>query len=155
VSMLGSPPGRGWLAVTGEGRGCQNRGVLTIGLVDLGVSDVRRAAEFWCKALGYEVREDGFGGWATVLVPPGVPGTKVALQCSQTVPQDHPRLYLDLHVANASQQAARSRPAWCRWELSGLTGTAIQTTRTSSRWPTRTAIVPALSTLAMSTADRR
>jgi len=36
----------------------------------LGVTDVWRAAEFWSAALGYSVREDGFGGWAKVLVPP-------------------------------------------------------------------------------------
>lgn len=39
-------------------------------LMVLGVTDVWRAAEFWSAALGYSVREDGFGGWAKVLVPP-------------------------------------------------------------------------------------
>jgi catechol 2,3-dioxygenase-like lactoylglutathione lyase family enzyme len=82
--------------------------VLTIGLIALGVSDVGRAAEFWCEALGYERREDGFGGWATVLVPPGGTGTKIALQRSRTVPQEHPRLHLDLHVADAAGLAAES-----------------------------------------------
>jgi catechol 2,3-dioxygenase-like lactoylglutathione lyase family enzyme len=82
--------------------------VLTIGLIALGVSDVVRAAEFWCQALGYELREDGFGGWATVLVPPGGTGTKIALQRSRTTPQGHPRLHLDLHVADAAGQAAES-----------------------------------------------
>jgi catechol 2,3-dioxygenase-like lactoylglutathione lyase family enzyme len=77
--------------------------VLTTGLIALGVSDVRRAAEFWCEALGYELREDGFGGWATVLVPPGGAGTKIALQRSQAKPQEHPRLHLDLHVADATE----------------------------------------------------
>jgi catechol 2,3-dioxygenase-like lactoylglutathione lyase family enzyme len=90
----------------GQGCCCQNRRVLTIGLIALGVGDVRRAAEFWCEALGYELREDGFGGWATVLVPPGGAGTKIALQHSQTSPQEHPRLHLDLHVADAAEQAA-------------------------------------------------
>jgi len=54
----------------GVGDGCQNRPVLTIGVVALGVTDVQRAAEFWRQALGYELRADGFGGWATVLAPP-------------------------------------------------------------------------------------
>jgi catechol 2,3-dioxygenase-like lactoylglutathione lyase family enzyme len=79
---------------------------MRIGLVVLGVSDVRRAATFWCEALGYELREDGFGGWAAVLAPPLGAGTKIALQRSQTVPEDHPRLHLDLHVADAAEQAA-------------------------------------------------
>ncbi len=80
--------------------------MLTIGVVALGVTDVGRAADFWRQALGYELREDGFGGWATVLVPPDGSGTPIALQRSQTPPQDHPRLHLDLHVADATEQAA-------------------------------------------------
>ena len=83
-----------------------NPALLSIGVVALGVTDVPRAAEFWCRALGYEVREDGFGGWATVLTPPGGSGTKIALQRTQTQPQDHPRLHLDLHVADAAEQVA-------------------------------------------------
>ena len=43
--------------------------MLTIGLVALGATDPGRAAEFWRQALGYELREDGYGGWAKVLVP--------------------------------------------------------------------------------------
>jgi Glyoxalase-like domain len=31
---------------------------------------------------------------------------KIALQRSQTTPQEHPRLHLDLHVADAAGQAA-------------------------------------------------
>jgi catechol 2,3-dioxygenase-like lactoylglutathione lyase family enzyme len=78
--------------------------MLTFGVVVLGVTDVRRAAEFWSAALGYEVREDGFGGWANVLMSPNGVGTAIALQLSQTPPQDHPRMHLDLHVANADEQ---------------------------------------------------
>jgi catechol 2,3-dioxygenase-like lactoylglutathione lyase family enzyme len=88
--------------------GCQNRRVLEVGVIALGVSDVERAARFWCEALGYVRREDGFGGWATVLVPPGDGGVKIALQRSQTPPQEHPRLHLDLHVPNAAEQAAET-----------------------------------------------
>jgi catechol 2,3-dioxygenase-like lactoylglutathione lyase family enzyme len=83
--------------------------VLTVGVVALGVGDVERAADFWTRALGYEVRRDGFGGWATVLVPPdGGPGTRIALQRSETPPQQRPRLHLDLHVASAAEQAAET-----------------------------------------------
>ena len=81
--------------------------MLTVGVVVLGVQDVERSATFWTAALDYEVRRDGFGGWATVLVPPdGRPGTALALQRSETPPQDHPRLHLDLHVADAAEQTA-------------------------------------------------
>jgi catechol 2,3-dioxygenase-like lactoylglutathione lyase family enzyme len=83
-----------------------NHPVLSVGVVALGVSDVERAKEFWSQTLGYRLRQDGFGGWATVLVPPNGSGTIIALQRSQTPPQDHPRLHLDLHVADADEQAA-------------------------------------------------
>ncbi len=82
--------------------------MLTLGVVVLGVTDRRRAEEFWCAALGYQVRDDGFGGWARVLVPPDGTGTVIALQTSQTAPQDHPRLHLDLHVADAAEQEAEA-----------------------------------------------
>ncbi len=75
-------------------------------MVVLGVSDVPRAAEFWGQALGYQLRQDGFGGWAAVLGPPAGAGTRIALQRSQTPWQQHPRLHLDLHVADAAEQAA-------------------------------------------------
>jgi catechol 2,3-dioxygenase-like lactoylglutathione lyase family enzyme len=98
--------------------------MLTFGVVVLGVTDRRRAEAFWCAALGYEVREDGFGGWARVLVPPDGTGTMIALQTSETPPDDHPRIHFDLHVADASEQeteAARlvslgaSRVDWDRF----------------------------------------
>jgi len=82
--------------------------VLRFGVVALGVTDVRRAVEFWSAALGYLVREDGFGGWAKVLVAPDGTGTAIALQLSQTPPQDHPRLHFDLHVADADEQEAEA-----------------------------------------------
>ena len=87
---------------------CQDPPVLTIGVVVLGVTDVQRAVAFWREALGYDVRTDGFGGWATVLTPPGGSGTKIALQRSQTPVQDHPRLHLDLHVADAAEKATEA-----------------------------------------------
>jgi catechol 2,3-dioxygenase-like lactoylglutathione lyase family enzyme len=82
--------------------------VLSIGVVAIGVGDVERAAEFWCRALGYDVRRDGFGGWATVLTPPDGRGTLIALQRSDTPAADHPRLHLDLHVPDAAALAAET-----------------------------------------------
>jgi catechol 2,3-dioxygenase-like lactoylglutathione lyase family enzyme len=78
-------------------------------MVVLGAADVRRAAEFWRQALGYELRKDGFAGCAVVLTPPGGgSGAKIALQPSQTPPRGHPRLHLDLHAADAAEQAAEA-----------------------------------------------
>jgi len=82
--------------------------VLNFGVVALGVTDVQRAAEFWSAALGYTLREDGFGGWAKVLVPTDEAGTAIALQLSHTRPQTHPRLHFDLHVTDAGEQEAEA-----------------------------------------------
>jgi catechol 2,3-dioxygenase-like lactoylglutathione lyase family enzyme len=82
--------------------------VLKFGVVAIGVTDAQRAAEFWSAALGYTLREDGFGGWAKVLVPPDEAGTAIALQLSETQPQPHPRLHFDLHVADAGEQEAEA-----------------------------------------------
>jgi catechol 2,3-dioxygenase-like lactoylglutathione lyase family enzyme len=80
--------------------------MLTIGVVVLGVTDVRRTAEFWRAALGYELREDGFGGWATVLTPAAGDGTKIALQRTTTPPPQIPHTHLDLHASSAAEQEA-------------------------------------------------
>jgi catechol 2,3-dioxygenase-like lactoylglutathione lyase family enzyme len=83
--------------------------VLTFGVVVLGVADRQRAADFWRAALGYEVREDGYGGWALVLVPPdGVSGTPIAFQASQTPAEEYPRIHLDLHVTGVAEQEAEA-----------------------------------------------
>lgn len=82
--------------------------MLRFGVVALGVSDVQRAAAFWSAALGCTLREDGFGGWAKVLVPAAGAGPAIALQLSQTQPQEYPRLHFDLHADDASEQEAEA-----------------------------------------------
>jgi catechol 2,3-dioxygenase-like lactoylglutathione lyase family enzyme len=82
--------------------------MLTFGVMVLGVTDRARAEEFWCAALGYRVREDGFGGWARILAPAAGTGTMIALQVSETPPEDHPRHHVDLHVASAAEQEAEA-----------------------------------------------
>jgi hypothetical protein len=114
------PDGRGHWQVASHGsrpgdESGYTRPVLKFGVVALGVADVQRQAQFWSAALGYTLREDGFGGWARVLMPPYEAGTASALQLSQTSPQAHPRLHFDLHVADLSEQeteAARLVSAW-------------------------------------------
>jgi catechol 2,3-dioxygenase-like lactoylglutathione lyase family enzyme len=82
-------------------------GMLSIGVIALGVDDVERAAAFWSEALAYDRRTDGFGGWPAVLEPRGDDaGPKIALQLSATPVQHHPRLHLDLHVSSAAEQSA-------------------------------------------------
>jgi catechol 2,3-dioxygenase-like lactoylglutathione lyase family enzyme len=82
--------------------------MLSYGLVVLGVSDVPRAELFWCAALGYERCPDPFGGWSTVLVPPGRTDSAIALQLSETVPAPHPRMHFDLHVPTLADQEAEA-----------------------------------------------
>ena len=60
--------------------------MLAVGVVVLGVTDRERAAAFWCRALAYVRREDGWGGWLLTLVPPDGNGTVLALQRSRTPP---------------------------------------------------------------------
>jgi catechol 2,3-dioxygenase-like lactoylglutathione lyase family enzyme len=76
-------------------------------VIVLGVTDVRRATEFWRSALGYELLDEGYNGWATILAPPGGSGTKIAMQRSQTPPQGYPRMHLDLVVPDAAEQEAQ------------------------------------------------
>jgi Glyoxalase-like domain len=83
--------------------------MLRFGVAVLGVTDVGHAVEFWSAALGYTPRDDVFGGWANVLMPPpGESATPIALQMSETPLQAHPRLHFDLHVADASEQEAEA-----------------------------------------------
>jgi catechol 2,3-dioxygenase-like lactoylglutathione lyase family enzyme len=82
--------------------------VLTVGAIVLGVTDVPRAVRFWQEALGYRRHETGFGGAATILVPVGGTGTPIALQRNETPPQEHPRIHLDLHVADLAELEAEA-----------------------------------------------
>ena len=82
--------------------------MLTFGVVVLGATDRPRAEAFWSAALEYRVRDGGFGGWARVLEPAGGTGTMIALQISETPPEDYPRLHFDLHVASAAEQEAEA-----------------------------------------------
>ena len=82
--------------------------MLTFGVVVLGVTDRRRAEEFWCAALGYRVHEGPFGGWARVLTPPDGTGAVIALQTSRTPPEAYPRLHFDLHVTGVAEQEAEA-----------------------------------------------
>jgi catechol 2,3-dioxygenase-like lactoylglutathione lyase family enzyme len=82
--------------------------MLTFGVVVLGVRDRRRAEEFWTAALGYQVREEPFGGWARVLASQDGTGPMIALQTSQTPAEDHPGLHFDLHVTGTAEQEAEA-----------------------------------------------
>lgn len=74
----------------------------------MGAEDVRRAAEFWMRALDYVPREDpedAEDDWV-VLVPVAGTGPRISLGLSRTPVQEHPRVHLDLYAGDAADQAA-------------------------------------------------
>ncbi|NYI03294.1 VOC family protein [Allostreptomyces psammosilenae] len=80
--------------------------MLRIGTVVMGVGDVRRAVDFWTRALGYVPREAVEDDWAVLVPAGGAPGTHLALGLSETPVQRHPRIHLDLYARDAAEQAA-------------------------------------------------
>jgi predicted enzyme related to lactoylglutathione lyase len=81
--------------------------MLTIGTVVVGVNDMRRAVTFWEQALGYVTRDEVEDDWAVLVPADGGPGTRLALQLSETPVQQHPRIHLDLYAGDAADQAAQ------------------------------------------------
>ena len=69
--------------------------MVRIGTVVINVTDARRAAEFWGKALGYPPSSQG----SLTLLPKEGDGPGVNLD-------ETDRMHLDLHVADAAEQRA-------------------------------------------------
>ncbi|MFJ9406945.1 VOC family protein [Streptomyces sp. NPDC101393] len=80
--------------------------MLSIGTIVMGAADVRRAAEFWTRALGYVPRDGEVEDDWVVLVPAEGSGAALALGLSATPVQDHPRIHLDLYAGDAADQEA-------------------------------------------------
>jgi len=80
--------------------------MVSIGMVVLGATDMGRAIGFWTRALGYELREGDAGADWSSLTPAGGPGTGIGLQRTDTQPESHPRVHLDLNAADAAEQDA-------------------------------------------------
>jgi catechol 2,3-dioxygenase-like lactoylglutathione lyase family enzyme len=79
--------------------------MLRLGTVVLGVADVDRAVTFWSEALGYSpVRFPGSDNEFTILVPPSGDGTRLAVQRSDSPPQELPRVHVDLVVDDVDEQ---------------------------------------------------
>ena len=81
--------------------------MLRVGSVVMGAADVRRAVEFWTRALGYVPRDGVVGETWVVLVPPGGErGPRISLGLSEMPVQERPRVQLDLYAGDAADQAA-------------------------------------------------
>lgn len=63
------------------------------------VADVRRAAEFWIKALGYVPRDGQIAEDSVILVPKDGDGAALALDRSD-------QMHLDLYTENGEEQQA-------------------------------------------------
>lgn len=79
--------------------------MLSIGSVVIKVADVRRAAAFWCAALGYEPLRE-FADDFVILVPTNGVGQRISLDRDDSVPPDFPHVHLDLYAGDAADQAA-------------------------------------------------
>jgi predicted enzyme related to lactoylglutathione lyase len=75
---------------------------MRVGSVVIGASDVRRAMEFWTRALDYVPRDEPADTWV-VLTPAAGGGPNISLGLSETPVQERPRVHLDLYT---DQQAA-------------------------------------------------
>lgn len=80
--------------------------MISIGTIVMGAADVRRAAEFWSRALDYVPRDGEMADDWVVLVPAHGPGPGLSLGLSATPVQEHPRVHLDLYVRDAAEQTA-------------------------------------------------
>lgn len=72
----------------------------------MGVSDVRRAMEFWGRALDYVPREEPAEDWV-VLTPASGGGPNISLGLSETPVQDKPRVHLDLYTDDQAGEVRR------------------------------------------------
>jgi predicted enzyme related to lactoylglutathione lyase len=79
---------------------------LRVGSTVLGVSDVRRAMEFWCAALGYVPRDEPEDTWV-VLTPSSGTGPNLSLMLSETPVQEKPRVHLDLYAGDQAAEVER------------------------------------------------
>jgi predicted enzyme related to lactoylglutathione lyase len=80
--------------------------MLRIGSTVLGASDVRRAAEFWCHALGYVPRDEVEETWAVLVAPDGT-AQNVSIMRTDTPVQEQPRVHLDLYTPAPAEEIER------------------------------------------------
>jgi|SRR3954447_22498248 catechol 2,3-dioxygenase-like lactoylglutathione lyase family enzyme len=79
---------------------------MRVGSVVMGASDVRRATEFWTRALDYVPRDEPEDTWV-VLRPAAGGGPNISLGLSETPVQDRPRVHLDLYTDRQAAEVER------------------------------------------------
>jgi hypothetical protein len=81
--------------------------MLIVGMVVLGVSDMRRAADFWSQAPRYVPRDGEIVEDRAVSVPAAGTGAPPALGLSATPVREYPRLHLDLYAGDQAAEVER------------------------------------------------
>jgi hypothetical protein len=79
---------------------------MRVGSIVMGASDVRRAMEFWGRALGYVPRDEPEDTWV-VLAPASGDGPNISLGLSETPVQERPRVHLDLYTRDQAAEVER------------------------------------------------
>jgi catechol 2,3-dioxygenase-like lactoylglutathione lyase family enzyme len=122
--------------------------MLRIGSIVWGVRDVPRAIRFWCDALDYRPLREPSDNWA-ILVPRQGPGVQLAITTVSSQPRIIQRHHLDLYAHDQAAEVERlvvlgaQRVEW-----------RYPQARTTSSWPTRTAIRSAWFTNGVTLAPR-
>lgn len=77
--------------------------MLRLGFPVIGVTDLDRAASFWCAALDLSVSPEwASASWRTLTDPPGQ--RVLGLMLSASPPEPRPRIHLDLLVDTTDEQ---------------------------------------------------
>lgn len=80
--------------------------MLRLGVPVIGVSDMGRAVAFWCAALDLKPADRHRSNSWTTLEHADGSGRAMGLQLSESCPEAHPRVHVDLFVDDAAEQAA-------------------------------------------------
>jgi hypothetical protein len=82
-----------------------------IAQISLGVNDCERAGAFWLQALDYVRRPPRWPGddWIVIEPPPGVQGSAIAMDDSESPAEEFPRIHLDLQAGDRGLAAEVER----------------------------------------------
>jgi catechol 2,3-dioxygenase-like lactoylglutathione lyase family enzyme len=82
-------------------------GDLHLATVVINTSDMRRAVDFWCAALGYQPRDATWDPEFMMLQPRDGRGLPVSLQLTEEHPLQPVRVHLDLYTSEQDRQVRR------------------------------------------------
>jgi catechol 2,3-dioxygenase-like lactoylglutathione lyase family enzyme len=82
-------------------------GDLRVGTVVINTSDLRRAVDFWCAALGYQPRDATWDPEFMMLQDPDGRRPPVSLQLTDDDHRQPVRVHLDLYTSDQDRQVRR------------------------------------------------